>query len=48
VNLRLHGTRAEVAEATRRLLQVPWSNRPLATQPQLTAPGDRILRRWSG
>jgi hypothetical protein len=48
VKLRLHGTRAEVAEATRLLLQAPWSNRPLATQPQLTAPGDTILRRWSG
>jgi hypothetical protein len=48
VKLRLPGTRAEVAQATRRLPQAPWPNRPLATQPQLTAPGERILRRWSG
>ena len=37
MKLRRHGTRAEVAEAARRLVQVLWSNRPLAAQLELAA-----------
>jgi hypothetical protein len=45
VKLRRHGTQEEIAEATGRLLQVLWCNRPLAAQLQL-APAE-ASGRWS-
>jgi hypothetical protein len=48
VKLRLHDTRAKVAEVTRRLLQVLWSNRPLAAQLQFAPPADQAAGGWSG
>ena len=47
MKLRLHDTRAEVTEATRRLVQVLWSNRPLTTQLELVAGADGAVGRWS-
>jgi hypothetical protein len=44
---RPHGTRAEVAEATRRLVEVLWSNRPLAAQLERAAPADPAAGGWS-
>ena len=47
MKLRLHGTRADVAEATRRLVQVLWSSRPLAAERELVVGAHGAFGRWS-